>query len=51
MPSSAKPLRVALLQYGITWCDPQANFALIRSLLPKRGEVDVLLLPEAYATG
>jgi len=51
MPSSAKPLRIALLQYGIAWCDPQANFALIRSLLPKRGEVDVLLLPEAFATG
>jgi predicted amidohydrolase len=51
MPSSAKPLRIALLQYGIAWCDPQANFALVRPLLPKRGEVDVLLLPEAFATG
>ena len=50
MPSSAQPLRIALLQYGIAWCDPQANFALIRALLPQRGEVDVLLLPEAFAT-
>lgn len=51
MPANLSPLRVALIQYGIEWCKPEANFARIRSLLPAPGSVDVLLLPEAYATG
>lgn len=51
MPANQSPLRVALVQYGIAWCDPEANFAKIRSLLPAAGSVDVLLLPEAFATG
>lgn len=44
-------MRVALLQYDIAWCDPEANFARIRALLPASGSLDVLLLPEAFATG
>lgn len=51
MPDKLSPLRVALLQYDIAWCDPDANFERIRSLLPAPGSVDVLLLPEAFATG
>ena len=51
MPANLSPLRVALLQYDIAWCDPDANFSRIRSLLPAPGSVDVLLLPEAFATG
>jgi omega-amidase len=51
MPDNRNPLRVALLQYGIAWCDPQANFDRIRGLLPLPGAVDVLLLPEAFSTG
>ena len=51
MPANLSPLRVALIQYGIAWCDPEANFAQIRTLLPAPGSVDVLLLPEAFATG
>lgn len=51
MPANLSPLRVALLQYDIAWCDPEANFARIRALLPASGSVDVLLLPETFATG
>ena len=51
MPANLSPLRVALLQYDIAWCDPDANFSRIRSLLPAPGSVDVLLLPEAFAMG
>lgn len=51
MPANPSPLRVALLQYGIAWCDPTANMERIRERLPDPGSLDVLLLPEAFATG
>jgi len=51
MPANLSPLRVALLQFDIAWCEPEANFKRIRSLLPAPASVDVLLLPEAFSTG
>ena len=51
MPSNQSPLRIALLQLDLAWCDPAANFAKVRALCPAPGSVDVLLLPEAFSTG
>lgn len=51
MPANLAPLRVALLQLDLAWCDPEANFARIRALCPAPGSADVLLLPEAFSTG
>ena len=51
MPSNLPPLRLALIQFDLAWCDPEANFARIRALLPEPGSVDVVLLPEAFSTG
>ncbi len=51
MPTNLAPLRVALLQLELAWCDPSANFDRIRARCPAPGSTDVLLLPEAFSTG
>jgi len=44
-------LRCALLQTSIQWLNPEANFSLLESQLNGLPAVDLLILPETFATG
>lgn len=44
-------LRLGLLQYDIAWEDKENNYSKIDSILPSKGYVDLLVLPEMFNTG
>jgi len=44
-------LKVAGIQYSISWKDKEANFRLIEEELTSIGEQDLIVLPEMFQTG
>lgn len=43
-------MKISLIQYSLTWADPQDNFAKAERLIDKH-QADVYVLPEMFATG
>ncbi|MBQ4862119.1 amidohydrolase [Pseudoalteromonas sp. MMG013] len=54
--SKGTELRVAVVQHDIVWLQPQMNFTALQALLTEslsepKNKVDLILLPETFATG
>jgi predicted amidohydrolase len=51
MSTVENTLKVALLQTHIHWCNVEQNLIHLDELLSQCGQVDLVLLPETFATG
>jgi predicted amidohydrolase len=44
-------MKILLYQQDIVWCDPEANYRKVESVLAAHPEGDLLVLPEMFTTG